>query len=264
MRKALIWIVVAGCGSPGQTSDLSEADLSMASTDMASSMDIASATDLASADMATIRHDLSFIDGPPGAITYSTNFNLTESPVSEGGAWHHNGLDWTTAKTSGGLAYGTQTGSGGFDDSYAYLSGFPPDQSASAVIHLESGVSAAYAEVEILLRWTDSAHFSRGYECNLAFNSSYAQIIRWPGAFGTQLSDFAFLSAAMPIPALKDGDILQCDIVGNVITERLNGQVIATATDSVITSGNPGMGFYWQSGAATSKYGFTSYSATSL
>ena len=29
--------------------------------------------------------------------------------------------------TAGGLAFGTQAGTGAFDDSYARLSGFPPD-----------------------------------------------------------------------------------------------------------------------------------------
>ena len=36
-------------------------------------------------------------------------------------------------------------------------------------------------EVEVLLRWADSAHIARGYECNLAFDGGYAQIVRWNG-----------------------------------------------------------------------------------
>jgi len=68
-------------------------------------------------------------------IAYSTDFDGTESPISEGGAWSHVGLDWTLVDTAGGIAYGTQTGTNGYDDSYAHLSGFPPDHSASAVIY---------------------------------------------------------------------------------------------------------------------------------
>ena len=70
----------------------------------------------------------------PAASTYSTTFDATEAPISEGGAWTHVGLDWTLVDTGGGIAFGTQTGTGGYDDSYAHLSGFPPDHGASGVI----------------------------------------------------------------------------------------------------------------------------------
>src|SRR5262245_913967 len=58
-----------------------------------------------------------------GKVTYSTNFPANENPISEGGRWRNTGLDWTPVATSGGLAYSTQT-SNGYDDSYAFLSGF--------------------------------------------------------------------------------------------------------------------------------------------
>src|SRR6478736_3605743 len=113
-------------------------------------------------------------DGVNGA--YTTEFNVNESPLSEGGKWKHNGLDWTTVVVSDGLAFGSQKGAGGFDDSYAYLAGnFPANQSGTATIHLESGIPQPYQEVEILLRWTDSEHYSTGYECNLAYNGQYAE-----------------------------------------------------------------------------------------
>ena len=45
-----------------------------------------------------------------GGTSYATEFSGTESPISEGGAWTHLGLDWTLVDTAGGIAYGTQTG----------------------------------------------------------------------------------------------------------------------------------------------------------
>ena len=192
-----------------------------------------------------------------------TDFNLTESPISESGVWKQAGLDWTRVVTSDGLAYGTQSGSGGFNDSYTYLSGtFPANQSASAVIHLESGIDAAYAEVEILLRWTDSAHNSTGYECNLAFNGQYAEIIIWPGPFGTDKSQFKWVSSGNPVVGgVHDGDVFQADVVGNVITSRLNGKVIASGTDNSIPSGGaPGIGFYSEGAATGKKFGFSRFS----
>jgi hypothetical protein len=70
----------------------------------------------------------------PSRTTYSTNFPLTENPISEGARWRNTGLDWTPVATSNGLAYSTQTRNA-YDDSYAFLSGFGADQ-AAAVIHL--------------------------------------------------------------------------------------------------------------------------------
>ena len=202
-----------------------------------------------------------------GAGTFTTDFNLTESPISEAGAWKHAGLDWTYVATAGGFAYGTQAGGGGFDDSYAYLAAsFPANQSASATIHLESGITASYAEVEILLRWTDSAHNSIGYECNLAYNGQYAEIIKWPGPFGTQKSQFKFISSGNPVAGgVHDGDVFQPDVIGNVITSRLNGKVIATGTDSSIPSGGaPGIGFYAEGAPASKKFSFTRFTAMGL
>jgi len=202
-----------------------------------------------------------------GAGSYATEFNLNESPLSEGGKWKHNGLDWTTIITSDGLAFGTQRGAGGFDDSYAYLAGtFPANQSGSAVIHLESGIVGAYQEVEILLRWTDTDHTSTGYECNLAFNGQYAEIIRWPGPIGKQKSDFKFISSGNPVAGgVHDGDTFQCDVIGNVITSRLNGKVIATGSDTTIASGGaPGIGFYAEGAPASRKYSFTKFTGTGL
>ena len=204
----------------------------------------------------------------PSVGAYTTDFNLNESPLSEGGKWKHDGLDWTTISTSDGLAFGTQKGNGGFDDSYAYLAGtFPANQSGSAVIHLESGIaSSSYQEVEILLRWTDSAHNSIGYECNLAFSGQYAEIIKWPGPRGKEKSEFKFISSGNPVAGgVHDGDTFQCDVVGSVITSRLNGKVIATGSDSSIPGGGaPGIGFYAEGAPASRKFSFSKFTGTGL
>ncbi len=102
--------------------------------------------------------------GSTDAVTYSTTFDTAESPLSEGGVWHHDGLDWTMVETANGIAYGTQlldvgrSGPTAYNDSYAYLAGFPADQQASAVIALGTIDSGCTHEVEVLLRWADSAH----------------------------------------------------------------------------------------------------------
>jgi hypothetical protein len=46
----------------------------------------------------------------PAAQTYTTRFEGEEHPLSEGGKWQNAGRDWTSVRTSHGLAFGTQTG----------------------------------------------------------------------------------------------------------------------------------------------------------
>src|SRR5262249_49519212 len=87
-------------------------------------------------------------------------------------------------------AVGTQTGSGGYDDWYAYLIGFGPDQTVRATLWIDPTISGDYREVGLLLRWADTPTTARGYECNLAWNGSYAQIVRWNGPYG----DFTYIT----------------------------------------------------------------------
>lgn len=200
------------------------------------------------------------------AVSYATNFDRVESPVSEGGAWHHVGLDWTTVETANGIARGTQalgvsrSGPGQYNDSYAYLSGFPPDQQASGVIHLGNIDASCTHEVEILLRWGDSAHAARGYECNLAYDGSYAQIVRWNGPVG----DFTYLGSGTVPGGVHDGDTLSASITGDRISLAVNGVERATAQDSTFAAGEPGIGLWrGSSGCGTlGDYGFTSYTAS--
>lgn len=203
--------------------------------------------------------------GGSSGVSYSTNFDLAQFPISEGGVWKHTGLDWTQVKTAGGYAFGTQTGSsgnGGYDDSYAYLSGFGPNQTASAVIHKEDGIAGCCHEVEILLRWSDSGHDAHGYECNLAYDGAYAQIVRWNGAVGS----FTYVGAQGSVSGgVKDGDTLTCTIVGDTITLAVNGVERAKGTDTTFTSGNPGIGFFRRNHSnAESDFGFTSFVAKTL
>src|SRR5256885_14106702 len=96
--------------------------------------------------------------GPPHATqkTYTTNFPLAENPISEGGNWINGGsvgLSWANVRTTPGLAFGTESGSGGYDDSTAVLAGtWNADQMAQAVGHRGNQTSKKKKEVEIPLR----------------------------------------------------------------------------------------------------------------
>ncbi len=57
---------------------------------------------------------------PPAPIptrVYSTNFDLTENPISEGGVWFNTGQLWTPVRTANGLAFGTNGATNTYDDS---------------------------------------------------------------------------------------------------------------------------------------------------
>ncbi len=106
--------------------------------------------------------------------TFTANFAIAESPISGNGGWQHLGKPWTSVRTFDNRAIGTQTGFGGYDDSYAYLTGFGPDQTVQATIWVDPATKGDYREAELLLRWADSPTTARGYECNLAWNGAYA------------------------------------------------------------------------------------------
>jgi hypothetical protein len=200
-------------------------------------------------------------DVTDSAVSYATTFDLVEAPISERGAWTHLGLDWTFVDTEGGVAFGTQTGNGGYDDSYAHLSGFPPDHEATGVIHKIANIDPACThEVEIHMRWSDGAHDAHGYECNLAWDGAYAEIVRWNGKLG----DFTYLARGSVPGGVKDGDSLSCSSVGDTIVLSHNGIEVVRAKDAMFADGNPGMGF-WRGGACGTRgdYGFTSYAARS-
>lgn len=205
--------------------------------------------------------------------TYSTNFDGEETTLSEGGHWANHGLDWTPVRKGGGVAYGTQrgteTGKKRYNDSYAALSGFPPDQEAWGEVVIGKPDAACHQELEILLRWTSTPHSTTGYECFarcLDDKSSYLQIVRWDGPLGK----FTYLADKRgKAYALRNGDTLKASIVGNVITVYVNGVEKARVTDDTFKTGNPGIGFFLACDngrgiGSNGDFGFTSFTARGL
>jgi hypothetical protein len=194
--------------------------------------------------------------------SYTTNFNLVENPISEGGAWLNSGQLWTKVRTANGLAFGTNGPRETYDDSYAYLSGYAPDQQSEAVIYVASNLTGDAHEVEMLVRWADSAQSARGYECLFNYQG-VVQIVRWNGPFG----NFSVLPGSGPGylgRSLVTGDIVKATVIGNTITAYINGALISRATDSMWTSGQPGIGFFKRTAGLNSDFAITSYTATAL
>jgi hypothetical protein len=205
--------------------------------------------------------------------TYTTRFEGTEFPLSEGGKWTNQGVDWATIGKRDGIAYGTQTGTNTgiyqYDDSYALLSGFPPDQEAWGQVRIAKPNPSCHQELEILLRWDSSAHRTTGYECFarcLNSKESYVQIVRWEGPLGkfTYLADRRGTNYG-----LNNGDILKASVVGNVIRVYINGAEKARVTDDTYKTGNPGIGEFLacdrgQGVGSNADFGFSSFTARSI
>jgi hypothetical protein len=195
--------------------------------------------------------------------TYTTSFPLTENPISESSKWINGntvGLDWANVRTTTNLAYGTQSGEGGYDDSTALLSGnWGPNQTVQATIYTTNRQSGGiFEEVELRLRSSISAHNCTGYEVLVGLNTNaYMQIVRWNGALG----DFALLDGRSV--TVSNGDVVKATIIGNVITAYLNNVQIMQVTDDAFSSGKPGMGFFLQGATGVNgDYGFTSFTAS--
>jgi len=214
-------------------------------------------------------------DAPPRSVTahqgrtFTTNFPRSERPLREGNTWHHQGRFWAVVTSGSHHAFGSQTGTRRYDDSYAYLSGFSPDQAAQATLWINVGLHGDYREFELLLRWADTLVSARGYECNLSWNGSYAQIVRWNGPF----ANFTYLAAqthfAPGIMPPRSGDIFTATIKGSTISVYLNkndghgDRLILRATDATYKDGNPGMGFYIEGPRDLTDFGFARFVAWS-
>jgi hypothetical protein len=207
--------------------------------------------------------------------TYTTNFPLTENPISEGGKWvngRKHGLDWTDVRTTPGFAFGTEIGGDRpelqqYDDSTALLTGtWGPDQTAQATVQRvnKKDNDNIYQEVELRLRSALSPHNATGYEvmfrCSKSANA-YCNIARWDGILGAWMMLKETKGSQYGV---ADGDVVKASITGQVITVYINGVQIVQARDYLFTSGNPGMGFYLEKATGVNnECGFSSFTATS-
>lgn len=220
---------------------------------------------------ASVATSLALMSSPTVAFAvpvYTTNFDLTEPVISEGARWSNAASpSWSNVQTSGGFAFGTQTGlevSPNFNDSTALLSGFSPNVTLTAVVHVSSNIADGQThEVELLLRMAQTSTTTRGYEMNFDTGGN-AALVRWNGPLG----DYTFISHGTGNPhALQDGDVFSASVSGNgVFKAFVNGTLVLSATDSTFLTGQPGIGFFIRDSVTAntefqSRYAFTSLSA---
>lgn len=194
--------------------------------------------------------------------SYSTRFQLNEDPISEGGKWINgakDGIDWYNVITKNGVAYGAVS-KGAYTDPTALLTGtWGKNQTVKAKVFSRNQTEKYYQEVEIRLRSTLTRQRCTGYEvfwrC-LKTQNAYAEIVRWNGKVG----DWTSLEKhSGPHYGVKDGDLVEATMVGNVIKGYVNGVEVISATDNTYKAGNPGMGFNFGVGESNGDFGFSYY-----
>jgi hypothetical protein len=201
---------------------------------------------------------------PQAPRTYATTFPLTENPISEGARWMNgkaSGLDWADIRTKPGFAFGTESGSSGYDDATALLAGeWGPDQTVEAKVHSVNPQAndKVWEEVEVRLRSSLSAHRCTGYEILFELPPhNFCQVVRWNGKLGDWTS-LGYLGKGV-----HDGDTVKATITGPVIEVFVNGVSQGKVKDTTYTTGSPGMGFYLAGASGVNgDYGFTRLTAT--
>lgn len=188
-----------------------------------------------------------------------TTFPANENPISEGGDWSQTAdASITPVQTTGGSAYGTQTGTNGTDDASAYVkggnNGFGLDYEVEATLQINlANLGDGSHEAEILLRWTDDGPFYdtsfgtirvRGYEIDLPVDGASIHLARYKADTG--LFDSPGIGFA---PA--SGDKLRARIEGQRIRVWYNDVLFIDYLDDApgcYREGNPGIGFFYSQG----------------
>lgn len=218
--------------------------------------------------------------------SYRTQFKLDEDPISEGGLWLNgkkDGIDWADVVVENGVAHGGRTKmsvaerraeqasvggptaageapEGDYDDPTALLSGtWGKNQHARGVVFSRNPTEEYFQEVELRLRSSLGPHSCTGYEvfwrC-LKSDGAYAEIVRW----NEKIQDFTSLARKQGSQyGVKDGDVVEATIVGNVIKSYVNGVEVLSATDDVYKAGSPGIGFNFGCGNTYVDHGFKRY-----
>ncbi len=213
---------------------------------------------------------------PPGdtaptisARGYTTSFAITETPLSEGGVWRHMDPLLTVVKAVDGHAFGTQSGTSGYDDSNAYITGFGSDYEVAGIVWLNPAWTGnGNREVELLLRWSDDGPVrptafgdthAKGYEINVQHAGDYMQLGRFKGALLQQVDAYA---------RPRTGDRFRARIEGQRIRVWWNDTLMIDYIDGdaalAVTTGNPGIGFYVSGGASNTDFGLDAVTITVL
>ena len=210
---------------------------------------------------------------------FYTSFPTIASPVSEGGRWVKNDTTRTQMIVgAAGRCYGTQLGSGGFDDSCSHLSDvWAPNIQITATLFV--GTCTGIQEVELMARMADTSSTTRGYEVNFAWDGSYVNFYRWEGT--TAGADFVPLVTPQTYSVsggFSTGHQIRITMIGDTLNAYYNkgsgwvlintgGGVSDTSTGGHAkwSTGTPGIGAYRElASGAGSQFALEDFEAIQL
>jgi hypothetical protein len=232
--------------------------------------------------LATFFIHLAFLSCPNAiALTYTTDFPLSENPLSEGGNWINGkatGILWSNcAVTNAGslhYAYGLQSGTNGYDDSLACLTGtWGPTQSLDITLYCTNKQTASpdYEEIEYGLCCTISNRSFTGYLMDVCLGSDTGYIevgmahnaqlypTGWTSWTGNNVYGSQYV--------VTNGSTIHAAITNNVISIYLNGRLVSKSTNNSgyypPSNGAPLIGFFHQSGNRhQTEFGISRFTAT--
>ncbi len=215
------------------------------------------------------------------ARTYTTTFPLNENPLSDGGNWVDGmttGILWSdcaVTNTPDGLhyAYGLQSGTNGYDDSLAVLTGdWGPTQSIDITIYLTNQLtsdSGVYEEIEYGLRCTLSSNSFTGYlmDCSLNSDTGYVEVgLSLGGVYPIGTTNWPGADNYGPQYVVHNGSTIHAAIINNTISIFFDGVLVSQSTDPTglgpTSGGAPAIGFYHVGAGYQTDFGISSFTAT--
>jgi len=201
--------------------------------------------------------------------SYSTSFNATENPITEGGRWVNGkavGIDWQNIASENGRAKATDFmyTAPPYDDCIAHLSpaflAAHPNQYAQGTVYRAPGYNQGH-EIELYVRLLITPRNARGYEAywNVAANDIY--LVRWNGP----LNSFTPLANVHIASPATTGDVMRMEINFTTITVKVNGATVITRSDPTWATGQPGLGLNpYGAGSDFTSWTFSDWSGGSL
>jgi hypothetical protein len=197
--------------------------------------------------------------------TYVTDFGL--SSAFDPTAWT---MGSSPVRFLHGTAIGTQSGRKPppYTDSGAVLSGkWGSDQFVQIKVKWNGAAqtSVDYDEVEIRLRGTIRENWDRTYNINCRVGAAPADSYIQMGRANGPPDDFEPLAGLTgPRAACGDGDVISARIVGDTITVFINARQVLQASDAMIVSGAPGLGFFHQGAGRNEDFGISNFEASDV
>lgn len=205
----------------------------------------------------------------PAALptSYSTNWDATENPLSEGGKWlggASTGANWSDMRSASGLCYATSGSLTDFKDALAVLNpamyDIPDDQECTVTISKTAYTPPGSHEVELLLRATAENNNMPLYEGLIPYSGN-EQLVLQNGSYNPSGNYTILSTGGTGMGGIANADTLRGKIVGTALSFYKNGSGTAfmTATDATLSTGMPGVGAWVTSGGTPENFCTTSW-----